>query len=370
MSEIAFLTWDGGGNVRVAIEIAAALLARGQSVTVVGPRSVQRTIESVGVRFADLGLIPPNDSGQRLAYLLAVTQGTDAMLGQLRRIVGGADLLVIDCNLSWALRSRITNRTAVLVHTALGLYLPVWQAVLDSANEERRLRGLPPLAAAAEAWARSDLLLVASLQQFDRPVPPGPLVPVYVGPVAAHSKQPIPSSLSAADDRTIVLISYSTDGLQNSPRRLQTALDALADLPVSVLATTSGVYAADHLDVPANAAVFEYLPHDSVMTMAGLVLCHAGHGTTMAALTRGLPLVCVPGLGRDQEPIAARVSELGLGIALEQEASAGRIRDAVSAVLADGSYRERAREFARQVGHPQGAQQAALELLALLDDRR
>jgi hypothetical protein len=33
---------------------------------------------------------------------------------------------VIDCNLNWTLQSRVARRTAVLVHTALGLYLPVW----------------------------------------------------------------------------------------------------------------------------------------------------------------------------------------------------------------------------------------------------
>ena len=169
VNEIALLTWDGGGNVAVALAIAVALRARGHSVTVVGPRSLHRAVDPLGVRYAELGILPPRDPQGRLEYLLNVTQGNDAMLTQLRRLVERADALVIDCNLSWALQSRAARRTAVLVHTALGLYLPAWQAVIEMANATRAARGLRPFAAAADAWARSDLLLVASLEQFDRP---------------------------------------------------------------------------------------------------------------------------------------------------------------------------------------------------------
>jgi MGT family glycosyltransferase len=262
----------------------------------------------------------------------------------------------------------VARRTAVLVHTALGLYLPVWQAVLDAANAQRTARGLPPLAAAKDAWARADLLLVASLALFDRPFPVDRLRPVYVGPVGGQRSPPAGClSLPSTGGRPRVLISYSTDNLQNSPERLQTALDALASLPVAVVATTSGVFAATGLRVPANATVLDYLPHDSVMGSVALVVCHAGHGTTMAALTRGVPLVCVPGLGRDQGPIAARVSELGLGVALERGASASMIQKAVCTVLGDPSYVERTRDFAQRTGQPDGARRAALELVAMVN---
>jgi UDP:flavonoid glycosyltransferase YjiC (YdhE family) len=368
VSEIALLTWDGGGNVSVAVAIAVALGASGHSVSVVGPRSLQRVVEPLGIGYAELGMLPPRDPQRRLEYLLDVTQGSDAMLAQLRRLVVRADALVIDCNLSWALQSPLTRPTAVLVHTALGLYLPVWQAVLDLANARRTARGLVPLAAAADAWGRSDLLLVASLAQFDRPLPTDRLRPVYVGPVSARrGRQAGPLSIGSAGERPRVLISFSTDSLQNSPRRLQAALDALDGLPVTVLASASGAFDPSRLRVPANATVLDYLPHDSVMPTVALVVCHAGHGTTMAAVTCGVPLVCVPGLGRDQEPIAARVSELGLGVALQRDASAEMIRDAARTILADDGYRERARDFAR-TAQPDGAQRAADQLLTLLDE--
>jgi UDP:flavonoid glycosyltransferase YjiC (YdhE family) len=86
----------------------------------------------------------------------------------------------------------------------------------------------------------------------------------------------------------------------------------------------------------------------------------------MTALSHGVPVVAVPGLGRDQRPIAARVADLGLGIALADDATSGEIRDAVSAVLGDRGYRRRARSFARRHAHTDAALEAALEVEAMI----
>jgi UDP:flavonoid glycosyltransferase YjiC (YdhE family) len=149
-------------------------------------------------------------------------------------------------------------------------------------------------------------------------------------------------AIQPASGRARVLISYSTESHQSSPHRVQTALDALAGLPLDGLATTSGAFSTAPLRVPGNATVLDYLRHGSVIATVELMVCHGGHGTTMAALSCGVPLICVPGLGRDQAPIAARVSELGLGIALDSEARTRTIRGAVMAILADHHYRSHA----------------------------
>jgi UDP:flavonoid glycosyltransferase YjiC (YdhE family) len=370
VSKITFLTWDGGGNVAVTLAIAAAVGAHGHKATVAGPRSLWSLVEPLAVDFAELGIPPPHDPQQRLDYLSDIAQGTDAMLDELYRLGAHTDALVIDCNLSWALQSRIADRTVVLVHTALGIYLPVWQSVLDAANAQRSGQGLPPLLTAVEAWTWPDLLLVASPAHFDRPLPTHGLAPVYVGTIGApHLGDSGRSAIPAADDNPRILVSYSTDFLQNSPKRLQTALDALEELPVNVLATTSGTFDRNKLRIPDNAIVVDYIPHDTAIPMAALVVCHAGHGTTMAALTHGVPVVCVPGLGRDQGPIADRVSELGLGIALDSDATVPMIRRAAATVLADKTYLERARTFALRASPADGVERAAAEIRAMLDAR-
>jgi hypothetical protein len=70
VGQIALVTWDGGGNVAVTVAIAVALRARGHAVTVLGPRSLQSAVEPLALRYAELGIIPPDDPEQRMSYLL------------------------------------------------------------------------------------------------------------------------------------------------------------------------------------------------------------------------------------------------------------------------------------------------------------
>jgi hypothetical protein len=371
VARFVFVSWDGGGNVAVALGIGAALLSRGHSVTVLGPTSLRSSIQSVGLRYRGLGPPPPSEPGARSQYLVEVVGSTE-MREDLCQLVEQLDPdgLVIDCNLAWALELPGSVPTAVLVHTALGLYLPVWQQVIDAANERRTARGLPPLRTAAEAWSSRDLLLIASVAHFDRPPAPLQHNATYVGLVKSPLRRGAPApSVLGASGQPLVLVSYSTDRLQNHAERIQVALDALAEVPVRVIASTSGAFGIGQLSVPANATVVEYVPHDQVMPRAAVVVAHAGHGTTIAALCQGVPLVCVPGLGRDQAPIAARVAELGLGIRLAGEATPPDIRTAVTTILADSSYRSRAQEFKNRCSQPPGAETAAERLEAMLEKR-
>jgi UDP:flavonoid glycosyltransferase YjiC (YdhE family) len=366
-----FVTWDGGGNVSVALAIARALVERHHEVTMLGPASLRGPIEDNGLGFAELGVRPPPDSSSRSEYLVEVVGSTRLAAG-LHSLIAELqpDAVVIDCNLSWALEASIAAPAAVLVHTALGLYLPVWQPVIDAANRSRKAAGLATFKPAAVAWSSREALIVASLLDFDRPPNPLPANAVYVGPVGRTSRNGMSNAAaSEPSPLPLVLVSYSTDRLQNSPERLQKALDGLADLPVSVLATTSGTFEPERLSVPPNATVLDDMPHDQLMPIAQVAVVHAGHGTTLAALCQGLPLVCVPGLGRDQDPIARRVAELGLGLALGHDASAREIRGAVKAILDDRTYGQRARAFKRRCGDPSGASAAADALERILLSR-
>ena len=359
MARIVFVTWDGGGNVSVALGVASALIVRGHEATILGPASLRGLIESAGVGYAELGVCPPPDSSGRTEYLIEVVGSTD-LVPHLRRSIEELkpDGMVIDCNLSWALELSLAVPVAVLVHTALGLYLTAWQSVIDETNRKRLRSGLAPFKPAGESWSSHRTVIVASLLQFDRAPRPLPENVNYVG-LVSRDHGVGPSITIAPTNSPLILVSYSTDRLQNSPERLQEALDGLAELPVKVLATTSGAFEPDRLSVPPNATLVSDMRHDQVMPMAQAIVAHGGHGTTLAALCHGLPVVCVPGLGRDQVPIAHRVAELGLGVALATGSTAGDIRTGVKTVLGDHSYRERVREFKRQCGSTDGATAAA-----------
>jgi UDP:flavonoid glycosyltransferase YjiC (YdhE family) len=78
------------------------------------------------------------------------------------------------------------------------------------------------------------------------------------------------------------------------------------------------------------------------------VVTHAGHGTVMAALAYGVPLVCIP-LGRDQYYVAGRVAAVGAGLVVDRNSAADVIGRALSEVLDHPSFRQHAEQLRRAI---------------------
>ena len=184
-----------------------------------------------------------------------------------------------------------------------------------------------------------------------------------MGPV--FERQPMPPDWrfpwDRDDPRPLVVASFSTMPGQTEPSTLQRVLDALESLPLRVLLTT-GPFSPETLTIPPNAAVFGYVPHAAVLPHAALAINHAGHGSVMAALAHGVPLVCLPTLGADQGIIAGRVEALGAGKALPSQAGANELRSAVEQVMATPAYRVAAERLARLIGREDGATNGASAL--------
>jgi len=68
---------------------------------------------------------------------------------------------------------------------------------------------------------------------------------------------------------------------------------------------------ADYGPLPSNVRIERYIPQTLVFSRCDLLVCHAGSGSVMAAMTHGLPLVLVP-IGADQPPNARRCADLGV----------------------------------------------------------
>jgi UDP:flavonoid glycosyltransferase YjiC (YdhE family) len=139
---------------------------------------------------------------------------------------------------------------------------------------------------------------------------------------------------------------------------LQATLDALADSPVNVLVTLpraedqvwsqAAPAGREALRVPPNAVVLPFTRHAAVMPYTSVFVTHAGLGSVGAALTHGVPMVCLP-VFIEQPENAAQVARLGAGRVLPKDAPPGAIREAVEAVLADKRYRNAALTVAREI---------------------
>jgi MGT family glycosyltransferase len=255
--------------------------------------------------------------------------------------------------------------TAALVHLLYGMAVGDWSknfsALIGPVNEVRSNLGLGGLAQDqpiwASAWEPCDRVLVFTPREFDVPVSALPSNVRYVGPLG---EAPGPSE--SVGER-FALIGFSTTHQHQAPA-LQRTLDALSDLPVRALVTLgSGVRPSD-IRLPPNAVAEQWIPHAEVVPRCSIVVTHAGHGTIMAALSAGVPLLCMP-MGRDQHENAARVEACGAGRSIAEESDAATIRGAIEEILSEPSYRMSARRMASVIHGYEGGHRAVAELEAL-----
>jgi UDP:flavonoid glycosyltransferase YjiC (YdhE family) len=121
--------------------------------------------------------------------------------------------------------------------------------------------------------------------------------------------------------------------------------DAVEGIEAHVLLTLGPAVSASDLRLPTNVATESFVTHRAVLPNVDLVVTHAGHGTVMAAVTAGVPLVCTP-MGRDQFLVAARVEALGLGVALPANSSVEQVRHTIVTGISDRQLRRRTTAFA------------------------
>jgi MGT family glycosyltransferase len=238
-------------------------------------------------------------------------------------------------------------------------------ATLDGMRQQAGFAGLPVL---DDLWRPRERIISTSLAAFDAPPAPGWEMVRHAGPVLEDEKFAAPTTLPwpDADPTPLVLVSFSTGFEQRNVDKVQRALDALAELPVHVVATTGGIVAPNELAAPANALVLNYAAHDPIIRRAALVVTHGGHGTAMRALRHGVPMVVIPGLAGDQPFVAAAVQEWGAGLALPGDADVAAIRAAAQEILSVVSYRSAARQRSAVLAGVDGAANAADVVEALL----
>jgi UDP:flavonoid glycosyltransferase YjiC (YdhE family) len=235
-------------------------------------------------------------------------------------------------------------------------------------NETRARLGLPALGHVHGGISRQ-LAIVATFPQLEYPRRWPEHVHV-VGPLMweppAEADAPLDSlgeEVESAEEPPLVLVAPST--AQDAEHRLlRGSLRGLADAPVRVLATWNRRLPSEPLPVPANARVVDWVVYSRTMPRCAVVVCHAGHGTLVRALSCGCAVVACPAVG-DMNENAARLDWAGAGVRVPRRFVSPRtVRLAVERALEEPSIRARARELADwAAAHDAGA--AASELVEL-----
>jgi len=404
------------GHAFPMIALGRALAARGHHVTLQTWRRWQAHVEREGLQFApapEYTVFP--STPQPLDFYDAVvhaTRDTLPLVRELRPHVVVADILTLAPSL--AAEASGVPRATLIPHVhphglphfpiySLGGRLPrtaagraVWRAsqriVVRGLQQGRaelnrtraRLR-LPALDYVHGGISR-ELALIATFPQLEYPRPPGGFGPGahVVGPLMWEppaADVALPGEHAPAGERSdsrpwrgpapdapLVLVAPSTAQDQRHTL-LHAALRGLAGMHVRVLATYNRRLPPAPLPVPANARVVDWLSYSRTMPHCELVVCHAGHGTLVRALSSGCAVVACPAVG-DMNENAARLDWAGAGVRLPRRFLSPRaLRLAVEHALAQPRIRQRARELARWAHTHDAGEHAAQLVERLAHDR-
>lgn len=234
--------------------------------------------------------------------------------------------------------------------------------VVPRVNVIRQELGVPGVRSVDELMRRAPLLLAVGGEPFEYPHPDWGGSVHLIGACTPPTTEQVPQWL-AGIERPVVLVSTSSVAQADVLLGL-TALEALADEPVHVVATfPAGV--PGHLPRTANATVRQFVPHDAVLERAVCAVTHGGMGTTVRALGRGVPVCAVP-FARDQAEVARRVEVARCGTRLPaKKLTAQRLRAKVREAMAMRAGAARvAAGFAATGGTARGAELIERHLLA------
>jgi len=414
-----FALWAGGGNVPPQLALARRLAEGGHRVRVLAPAVLQERIEAAELEFESYHHTPEHDESDPAhsvvrdfdlrSPIAAAKAQRDRLLADFAEPVAHdilaildrdpADTVVFDFMLLGALfaAEKADIPAAMLVHTiypfpAAGVppFGNGWSprsGLLGSARDKLGAMAfervwLNPLATRLnEVRDRLGLrqtsfenmlngvgrILVLTSGSFDFP---GQLPPNvrYVGPQleppdeVASWNSPWPGG----DTRPLVVVSLSTT-YQAQEALVLNVIEAVGRLPVRALITAGPVHVPSDR-VPPNVRIARFVPPASVLPQAAAVVTHAGHGTVMAALRHGLPLVCLP-MGRDQGDVAARVAWRGAGVRLSARSRANKIAAAIEKVLGDPAFTGAAQRLAAAIAEDEAAGSGVSELVQLTTRR-
>lgn len=383
------------GHVFPAIALGRALRGRGHEVTLETWEERRDAVEGAGLGFAaaeEYRMFPPPDpDSPEGEHAAEAARALLPLLEEMRPHAVVSDILTLAPSLA-AEKAGVPLATLIphiypvvepgLPFFAIGLKPPrtplgraVWrtgQRALNigleqgrrDLNRQRQRLDLPPVER-FHGGISTELALVGTFPQLEYPRQ-WPAGVEITGPLTFEI--PHPHIELPPGEAPLVLVAPST-AHDSENHLVRTALAALADESVRVVATTNRVVPQRPIEVPANAVLVDWLSYSQLMPIASLVISHGGHGTVARALGAGAPLLICPIIG-DMSETAMRVDWAGCGLSLPWRlCRPAPLRWAAQHLLEDRSFAARAGELAAWARAHDGAERGA-ELIEQLAHAR
>lgn len=198
----------------------------------------------------------------------------------------------------------------------------------------------------------AEAIVQFTVPAFEYPRADLPATVHFVGPLPTPSSDAlVPSWWDELDgSRAVVHVTQGTIANSDFDQLITPTIAGLAASDDLVIVSTGGRPVEDVPGpLPANVRVAEYLPYDKLLPLVDVMVTNGGYGGVQQALRHGVPLV-VAGQTEDKVEVSARVGWSGVGVNLKtNQPSAEQVAKAVGRVLADSSFRSRARALAAEI---------------------
>lgn len=360
---VLMATTAGAGHFGPMIPVGRALAEAGHDVRVAAPASFAPVVQRAGLAHAPFADAPPDELGAVFARAPALSRAeanalvigevfgrinTRAALPGMRAVVARwrPDVILREpAELASYVVAVETGTRHLQVAIGLGsleeLFLPLLEEPLREHGCDIGADGLVPVPRLTTVPERLD-------------------TPRRGDPAATHRFRGNDTDAESGalprwwsgDHDPLVYVTFGsvTGGMPHFQRVYATAVAALADVPARVLLTVGEAGDPEALGpLPPTVHVERWWPQREVMPHAAAMVGHGGFGTTMDGLAAGVPMVVVPLFSSDQFLNAARVQEVGAGVALDGADALASLGDAVRRVLDDPSYRLGARGVAADI---------------------
>lgn len=197
-----------------------------------------------------------------------------------------------------------------------------------------------------------DRYLQLAPQSVEYPRSDAPCTLRFVGPLPAEAKADValPTWWPEVEQaERVVVVTQGTAANGDLTALTQPTLDALADRDDLLVVAATGRDNAAELTAPSNARVGGFIPFESLLPRAALLVTNGGYGGSLQALAHGVPLV-LAGDTEDKVEGTARLAWSGAGINLATgRPTVGALREAITTVLSDGRFAETARRVQAEI---------------------
>ena len=387
---ILFTFTGGSGHFLPALPIARAAAARGHEVLFSGQEAMLGAVRAAGFSYLPSGgntladptargpLVPVDRAHEEQATRdtfagRTAHERTSGLLGVAAR--WRPEIIVrdeVDFGAAVA-AERLGLPHAAFVVLAAGGFLRS-DLIADPLDVLRAEHGLP--ADPGLTMLHRHLTLVPVPPRYRHPDDPLPATARHIQPPVLDPRctagqddeatSGVLAWLAETPGRPTAYITLGTIFHQESGDLFPRVVAAVAGLDASVVVTVGREIDPSELGAqPPNVHVTRFVPQCALLPHCDVVVCHAGSGSVIGALARGVPLVLLP-LGADQPLNADRCDALGVARVLDPISSGhDEIGGAVLDVLVDSRFRTAAERIRDETASLPTAEHAVALIEAL-----